>query len=117
MLVFLREAIGVLQGDLALFSDFAHGGDMWTGEGARERREHIAFSPAFRSAPVVHVAFSLWDTDSATNARMDISAANVTPDGFDVVFRTWGDTRVARVRARWLAIGAAHHPDDWQGID
>jgi hypothetical protein len=31
-----------------------------------------------------------------------------------IVFRTWGDTRVARVRADWLAIGALPHEDDWE---
>ncbi|WP_210877741.1 H-type lectin domain-containing protein [Roseovarius autotrophicus] len=117
MQVFLREAIGVAQGDEVLFTDYAHGGKMWTGAGARERRKHIAFRAAFRAAPMVHVALSLWDTDSGTNARMDISAENVTTEGFDVVFRTWGDTRVARVRVRWMAIGAAHHDDDWPEVE
>jgi hypothetical protein len=77
----------------------------------------ITFPQAFRAAPMVHVGLSLWDTDSATNARMDISADNVTPKSFDVVFRTWGDTRVARVRVSWMAIGTAHHPDDWSDLD
>jgi hypothetical protein len=31
-----------------------------------------------------------------------------------IVFRTWGDTRVARVRADWLAIGEVRGEDDWQ---
>jgi hypothetical protein len=30
------------------------------------------------------------------------------------VFRTWEDTKVARARVDWLAIGAAHCEDDWQ---
>ena len=46
--------------------------------------------------------------------RADISAAKVTPEGFVIVFRTWGDTRVARVRADWLAIGEAIGDDDWE---
>lgn len=116
MQVFLREAIGVAQGEAVLFSDFEHDGEMWTGHGPRERRSRIVFDSAFRTAPMVHLALSLWDTDSGTNARMDIGAENVTPEGFDVVFRTWGDTRVARVRVRWMAIGAAHHADDWQDL-
>jgi hypothetical protein len=33
------------------------------------------------------------------------------------VFRTWADTRVARVRVSWMAIGAAHHADDWSDLD
>ena len=38
--------------------------------------------------------------------RADLTAENVSEKGFHLVFRTWGDTRVARVRADWLAIGA-----------
>lgn len=117
MQVFLREAMGVAQGEEVLFSDYEHDGEMWKGRGDRERRKHIAFAATFRAEPMVHVALTLWDTDSGTNARMDISADKVTPEGFDLVFRTWGDTRVARVRVRWMAIGAAHHADDWQEID
>jgi hypothetical protein len=45
---------------------------------------------------------------------MDISADLVTAEGFEIVFRTWGDTRIARVRADWLAIGALPNDDDWE---
>jgi hypothetical protein len=117
MQVLLREAIGIAQGEEALFSDFADGGEMWTSEGTRERRKHVAFAPPFRAAPSVHVGLSLWDTDCRTNARMEVVAENVAPDGFDIVFRTWGDTRIARVRVSWIAIGAAHHEDDWRDIE
>lgn len=117
MQVFLREAIGVAQGDEVLFSDYQNDGEMWKGTGPRERRKRITFSPAFRAPPVVQVTPSLWDIDRGANTRLDISAENVTAEGFEVVFRTWSDTRVARIRLRWLAIGAAYHPDDWQGVD
>jgi hypothetical protein len=30
-----------------------------------------------------------------------------------MVFRTWGDTRVARVRADWMAIGEQRSDEDW----
>ncbi|MHA7829045.1 MAG: H-type lectin domain-containing protein, partial [Roseovarius sp.] len=48
------------------------------------------------------------------NARADVAAEKITEAGFEVVFRTWGDTRVARARIRWMAIGEARHEDDWQ---
>jgi len=35
-------------------------------------------------------------------------------DGFDLVFRTWGDTKVARVRIGWIAIGPVKSDDDWE---
>ena len=114
MQVFINQAIGVDQGDDVLFSDFEDGGVMWTGSGARERRKKITFATEFKDEPVVHVSMSLWDMDSATNARADVVAEKITEKGFDVVFRTWGDTRVARARIRWIAIGEVAHEDDWQ---
>ena len=40
-------------------------------------------------------------------------AETITKDGFDLVFRTWGDTRVARVRLAWLAVGELRQVDEW----
>jgi hypothetical protein len=100
-----------------LFSDFADGGEMWTGTGARERRRTIRFETAFREVPAVHVGLSLWDMDSDANPRADLATEHVTRQGFDIVFRTWSDTRVARVRVRWMAIGVATYEDDWTDID
>lgn len=105
--------VGVQQGQVDLFSDFATGGDMWTGSGARERRQLVTFSEPFRAPPAVQVALSLWDMDSDTNLRADIGAEEVTKDGFVIFFRTWGDTRVARVRLSWMAIGGITDPTEW----
>lgn len=105
--------IGVDQGNEELFSDFANGGDMWTGSGARERRKRITFSEPFSTVPTVHVSLSLWDMDQGANVRADIQADKVTETSFELVFRTWSDTRVARVRMSWLAIGEARDEDDW----
>ena len=113
----LDQAIGIDQGDEVLFADYADGGEMWTGTGARERRKTIRFATAFKDAPAIHVGLSMWDMDNAANPRADISTEHVTRDRFDIVFRTWSDTRVARVRVRWMAIGAAFHADDWTDID
>jgi len=60
------------------------------------------------------VSLDMWDMDQKTNQRADISARNVTLEGFEIVFRTWGDTRVARVRAAWLAIGELRDDDEWE---
>ncbi len=116
MKVFINQAIGIDQGDDVLFSDYEDGGKMWTGHGERDRRTKVVFSTPFKSEPVVHLAMSLWDMDSATNARADVTAEKITCKGFDVVFRTWADTRVARVRVRWMAIGEVFHEDDWQDV-
>ncbi|MGR3530942.1 MAG: H-type lectin domain-containing protein, partial [Sulfitobacter sp.] len=51
--------------------------------------------------------------DNATVMRADIRCENISEDGFDLVFRTWGDTRIARVRAAWMSIGPLSQKDDW----
>lgn len=86
---------------------------MWTGSGPREVRQAQSFRDEFLSPPVVTVSISMWDIDHKANSRVDISAENVTNKGFEIVFRTWGDSRVARVRADWLAFGQARDEDDW----
>ncbi|MFZ1728342.1 MAG: H-type lectin domain-containing protein [Albidovulum sp.] len=104
---------GVDQGSVVLFSDYQDGGAMWTGDGPRELRKVVEFSETFMSDPMVQVTISMWDMDQKTNQRADISAEMVNPEGFVIVFRTWGDTRVARIRADWLAIGEIRGEDDW----
>lgn len=108
-----NHLIGVDQGYVSLFSDFEDGGEMWTGEGQREVRRAVTFSDPFSAVPVVHVGLALWDMDQAANQRADLQADAVTPDGFELVFRTWGDSRVARLHATWLAIGELADDDDW----
>ncbi|MEP4196715.1 MAG: H-type lectin domain-containing protein [Aliishimia sp.] len=108
-----NHLIGVDQGDPILFSDFDIDGEMWTGRGARERRKRINFSEVYRNPPVVHLSISLWDVDASTVIRSDIQTDAVTTDGFDMVFRTWGDTRVARVRVSWMSIGELANGDEW----
>lgn len=108
-----NHLVGVDQGSDLLFSDYEDGGEMWAGNGARMHRRKIRFSEPFRKTPSVQVAISMIDTDHATNQRIDLTAENVTEKGFEVVFRTWEDTRIARIRADWLAIGELPQEDDW----
>lgn len=105
--------IGVEQGRMTLFSDFADDGVMWAGQGPREVRQPQLFQEPFAEPPVVMVGISMWDMDQKTNFRADIMAENITPAGFEIVFRTWADTRVARIRADWTAIGPMRGEDDW----
>ena len=87
---------------------------MWTGEGAREFRVAVSFRDGgFADTPMVNVGMSMWDLDQKTNQRVDIAAENITRLGFEIVFRTWGDTRVARVRADWIAMGEVEDEEDW----
>lgn len=99
-----------------MFSAYQDGGEMWTGHGPRAAREPVRFDEPFLAPPVVQVAITMWDIDQQSNQRADISAEDVTAEGFTLVFKTWGDTRVARVRADWIAIGAVPHEDDWEPV-
>jgi hypothetical protein len=45
--------------------------------------------------------------------RGDLVSENIAEEGFDIVFKTWGDTRFARARVAWLAIGQLPPEDDW----
>jgi hypothetical protein len=110
---FSSHLLGVDQGSIVLFSDYQDGGAMWTGDGPRELRRQVQFKEPFLTLPVVQVTLSMWDMDQKTNQRADISAEAVSPEGFAIVFRTWGDTRVARVRSDWLAMGEVKGEDDW----
>lgn len=111
---FSHHAFGAEQGSVLLFSDFADNGPMWAGNGPREKRHSVVFSEAFRVVPLVQVAISMWDMDGDTNQRADLKAEAITTKGFELVFRTWGDSRVARIRADWLALGEVRGEDDWE---
>lgn len=106
-------AVGVANGSELMFSDFQSGGPMWTGEGPREARMKVNFSQAFAELPRVMVGLSMWDIENTANQRANIQAENVTNTSFDLVFRSWADTKVARIRAEWIAIGPVQHKDVW----
>ena len=106
--------IGIEQGDDVLFSDYQDEGDMWTGKGPRERRHAVFLERPYHKVPSVFVSLSMWDIDTENNARADVSAETISEDGFEIVFKTWGDTRVARARVRWMAIGPIVNEDDWE---
>ena len=60
------------------------------------------------------MSLSMWDMDGSPMLRADLKPENVATDRFDIVFRTWGDTKVARVRVSWMAIGELRQADDWE---
>ena len=108
-----NHVIGIDQGEEVLFSDFEHDGEMWTGEGPRKTDRHVKFDGQFEVAPAVNVALAMWDMSNAANMRVDVRAENVDTRGFDIVFRTWGDSKVARVRVSWQAIGPVSDEEAW----
>ena len=86
---------------------------MWTGDGARKTRAYVELFESFRSTPVVQVNLSMFDMSNSANMRADVQAEDITEDGFAIVFRTWGDSKIARVRVAWQAIGELRQADDW----
>ena len=106
--------VGIDHGDVVLFSDFEDDGQMWRGEGPRMSRAPVKFAQSYQTPPVVQVSISMWDISNNTNTRADVQAENVTAAGFDIVFRTWADTQVARVRVAWTSFGELPHDDGWE---
>ena len=104
--------VGIDQGEVVLFNDFVNDGVMWVGEGDRELRREVKFSESFAEAPSVSAWISLWDISNGSNARADISAEDIHADGFTLVFNTWSDTKIARLRVAWRAIGACRGDSD-----
>ena len=55
---------------------------------------------------------TLEDAEGAATVALRQSE-KLSEAGFDAVFRTWLDTRVARVRISWIAVGTVSSEDDW----
>lgn len=111
---FRSHIIGITEGEVLLFDDFEHMGPMWTERGVREVRHAVTFAEGFAGLPSVRVGLVMWDIASGGNSRVDLRAEEITPTGFTIWFRTWDDTRIARVRVAWQAIGPLRDDDDWE---
>lgn len=106
--------VGIDHGDVVLFSDFEDDGQMWRGDGPRQSRAPVKFAQSYATPPHLQVSISMWDIANTTNIRADVQAENITKEGFDIVFRTWADTQVARVRVAWTSIGELPHDEGWE---
>lgn len=111
---FSAMRVGVERDSVVLFADFQSGGPMWTGQGLREVRAEVSFKEPFSGPPVVMAGLTLWDFDQGTNIRAELCTDRITAKGFVIVFKTWADTRIARARADWIAIGPVRDEDDWE---
>ncbi|MFO8127484.1 H-type lectin domain-containing protein [Yoonia sp.] len=111
---FASGTLGIDHGDVVLFSDFEDGGQMWRGDGPRQSRADVRFSQPYTKPPHVQVSMSMWDISNNANSRADVQAEDISETGFTIVFRTWSDTQVARVRVTWTSFGALSHDDEWE---
>lgn len=109
-----NNVIGIDHGDVVLFSDFEDDGQMWTGDGPRVSRTAVSFSEEYKAVPTVYVSVSMLDMSNHANVRVDVQADSITNVGFEIVFRTWGDTQVARCRVAWQSIGPVQADDVWE---
>ena len=107
------HSVGVASGNEVLFSDFEDDGAMWSGSGPRMNRTAVKFSEEFASPPSVIASLSMFDVSNGANMRADLQAENITELGFDLVFRTWEDTQIARIRVAWQAVGELPNEDTW----
>ena len=80
---------------------------MWSGEGDRVVHISVSFAAPFQKPPHVTVGLSGIDASRAQNLRFNLTAENITRDGFVLSFVTWDDTKIARASASWSAIGSA----------
>lgn len=101
------------QGETVLFSDFEDDGPMWSGEGDRSARVQILFPNPFREAPAIHASIKMIDAAHWANQRYDLVVEAVDGFGFTLVFKTWGDSKIARASAAWTAFGEEEIGDDW----
>lgn len=98
---------------MALFSHFDSDGEMWAGKGERSIRHRVQFNIEFMKSPIVQIAITFMDADSNQHLRYMLIADNVSKNNFDIVFKTWSDSRFARVWVNWTAIGEKRDPQMW----
>ncbi|WEF22923.1 hypothetical protein [Paracoccus sp. S3-43] len=116
---FNHHAIGLCQGASLLFSAFENHDPMWSGEGPRAIRQTGFFDEAFAAPPAVHARRS--PRRRHVGHRPQRQPKGRYPGGQDHPVRLrhrfpdLGDTRVARIRAEWLALGALPHKDRLRG--
>jgi hypothetical protein len=76
------------------------------GSGTRAYTFHVTFATTYAIPPTVQISITHMDMDTVPNSRLETYAANVTSQGFDLVFRTWSDSKVGGAGATWIAIGS-----------
>lgn len=90
-----------------LFNHVDDNGPMWANDGDREVRFRVRFATAFHRPPHVTLGISGLDSSNAQNLRFSLFAEGITHEGYDIVLKTWSDTRIARASVNWSAIGQA----------
>ena len=100
------EGLQIVVGEGEVFNHVDKNDFMWDSEGDRVIRQSIIFDQPFGAVPLVSVGLSGVDASRAQNQRFHLSVENITCFGFNLVFVTWGDTKIARASASWNATGS-----------
>ena len=80
----------------------------WTllsGSGERKFTTHVDFKEAYKKTPIVALSLSGMDALNTANTRMSVTPTNVTEKGFDVEYKTWGNSQIWAVFVNWTAFG------------
>lgn len=76
---------------------------MMTGTGERRFTDFVKFDKHFDVEPEVMVALQGVDIIHDHNARAYLEVRDITHDGFELTLHTWGDTKIWKLKASWLA--------------
>lgn len=79
----------------------------WTlsnGTGARTFIAHVDFPEPYQQPPVVVLSLSGYKQKGLTD-RLTVQPIRIKKNGFDVKYRTWGDSQVKKVFVNWTAFG------------
>lgn len=112
----MTHIFNIEQGEARLFSDFESNGNMWSGKGDRRVDYHINLGNLYKTPPKILINITLLDAASDQHVRFSLAAENITNSGFDIVFKTWLDSRFARVWVQWTALGEISDPDMWENL-
>jgi hypothetical protein len=74
--------------------------------GGRYFLQHVDFQQPFTTTqpPIVLVMLSGVDSDANVNERIVVTSENVTNNGFNVRYTTWGNTLLYGAWVTWIAI-------------
>ncbi|MBY6113308.1 H-type lectin domain-containing protein [Mameliella alba] len=95
----------VVAGRGELFNHVDENLPMWSGIGDRSLTKEIVFDFPFFRMPMITIGLIGIDSAHDQNLRFILEAQRVSEGGFLIVFRTWGDTHIARASVSWQAIG------------
>jgi len=76
------------------------------GSGVRNYSDFIRFDRHFRDVPKVVLSVRNFDILNSANARVSLSAADESHDGFELTLHTWADTRIWALTVSWIAYAA-----------